>query len=164
MTLSRDQLIERLQSAEWTDLEVKEASWAVPRSALETVSAFANSSGGHLVFGVKEENRAYEVIGVIDVDKVQGDFLSQLNSREKISCQLAIKEGLLKIDDKHVLVFFIGEAERQRKPVHLDRNIRKSFIRRGGGDQRCSEEDIRRFIRAADGQRYESEIVDLDLT
>ncbi|MER9225801.1 putative DNA binding domain-containing protein [Mesorhizobium sp. M0664] len=164
MTLSRDQLIERLLSAEWTDLEVKEASWAVPRSALETVSAFANSSGGHLVFGVKEENRAYEVIGVIDVDKVQGDLLSQLNSRDKISCQLAIKEDLLKIDDKHVLVFFIGEAERQRKPVHLDRDIRKSFIRRGGGDQRCSEEDVRRFLRAADGQRYESEIVDFDLT
>ena len=39
MTLSRNQLIERLQSAEWTDLEVKEASWAVPRTALETVSA-----------------------------------------------------------------------------------------------------------------------------
>jgi ATP-dependent DNA helicase RecG len=163
MTLTRDQLIARLQSVEWTDLEVKEASWAVPRSALETVSAFANSSGGHLVFGVKEEKKGYEVVGVLDVDKVQGDFLTQLNSRDKVSCQLSVQEGFLKIDEKHVLVFFIKEAERQRKPVYIDRDIRKSFIRRGSGDQRCSEDDIRRFLRSAGGQAYESEMVDLDL-
>lgn len=163
MTLSREQLFQRLQAAEWTDLEVKEAQWALPRTALETVSAFANTSGGYLVFGIKEEGRAYEIVGVIDVDKVQGNFLTQLNSRDKISCQLTIREGLLQEEDKAILTFFVGEAAKAQKPVCLDRDIRKSFIRRGGIDQRCSDEDIRRFLRAAGGPSYESEPVDLDL-
>ena len=151
MTLTRAELIERLQSAEWTDLEVKEAAWAMPKSALETLSAFANTSGGHLVFGVKEADKGFELVGVIDVDKVQNEFFTQVNSRDKISCQLTVHDGLLKFDDKDILVFFVEEADRKHKPVYLDRDIRKSYVRRGGGDQKCSDEDIRRFLRAAGG-------------
>lgn len=43
--MTRDELLARLQSIEWSDIEFKEATWAAPRDALETVSAFANTSG-----------------------------------------------------------------------------------------------------------------------
>lgn len=163
MSLSRDQLIERLKSAEWTDLEVKEATFALPKSAFETVSAFANTSGGHLVLGVREDGQSYEILGVVDVDKLQSDFFTQLNSREKVSCQLDVQGSLLTFDEKHVIVLGVPEAERKHKPVYLDKDIRRSFVRRGSGDQRCSEDDIRRFLRAAGGASYESEAVDLDI-
>jgi ATP-dependent DNA helicase RecG len=163
MTLSREQLLERLKSAEWTDLELKEATFALPKSTLETVSAFANTNGGHLVLGVKEDGQSYEILGVVDVDKIQGDFFSLLNSRDKFSIQLDIQGSLLAFDERHVLVFAVPEAERKHKPVYLDKDIRKSFIRKGSGDQRCSEDDIRRFLRAAGGSSYESEAVDLSV-
>ena len=41
-----------LKAGEWNDIEFKEARRDVPKSAFETVSAFANSHGGCLVFGV----------------------------------------------------------------------------------------------------------------
>ncbi len=41
-----------LSAGEWKDIEFKEARTDVPKSAFETVSAFANSHGGCLVFGV----------------------------------------------------------------------------------------------------------------
>lgn len=40
--MTRDELNARLRSIEWDDIEFKEASWEVPKSALSTVSAFAN--------------------------------------------------------------------------------------------------------------------------
>ena len=52
--MEREELIERLKGYEWTDVEVKEAHGGVPKSAYETVSAFANTKGGWLVFGVRE--------------------------------------------------------------------------------------------------------------
>ena len=61
--MTRDELIAALNSIEWTDVEFKEASWAVPQSALSTVSAFANTEGGHLVFGVKEANGVFTITG-----------------------------------------------------------------------------------------------------
>ena len=51
--MTQDELIELLNAHEWRDVEFKEAQRAVPRNAYETVSAFANTEGGHLVFGVK---------------------------------------------------------------------------------------------------------------
>jgi ATP-dependent DNA helicase RecG len=57
--MTRDELLARLQSIEWSDIEFKEAAWAVPKSALETVSAFANTTGGHLVFGVEQANGTF---------------------------------------------------------------------------------------------------------
>ena len=86
MILTREQLLHRLQSSEWKDLEVKAAQWDVPKDVYETVSAFANTAGGILVFGVQESNRRLEIVGVIDVDKVQNDFLTSLRSTRCLHC------------------------------------------------------------------------------
>ena len=88
--MTRDELLACLQSIEWSDIEFKEASWAVPKDALSTVSAFANTAGGHLVFGVKQANGLFAVTGVTDADKVQNDFLGQVRDVNKVSIRLPI--------------------------------------------------------------------------
>lgn len=52
--MTRDELLAQLQPIELSDIEFKEAAWAAPRDSLETVSALANTAGGHLVFGVRQ--------------------------------------------------------------------------------------------------------------
>ena len=52
--MERDELIERLKGYEWNDIEFKRARKGVPESAYETVSAFSNTAGGWLVFGIKD--------------------------------------------------------------------------------------------------------------
>jgi ATP-dependent DNA helicase RecG len=163
MKLSRHELLARIKTYEWSDLEVKAAQNDVPRDAFETISAFANTTGGHLVFGVQQQGDQFEIVGVLALDKVQNDLLSALRSREKISYQMATSDDVIETETGRLLVFYIPEAPRQHKPVYLNGDIRRSFIRRGAGDQRCNEDDIRRFLRAAGGPSYESETVDLDL-
>ena len=50
--MNRRELLKRLKGHEWTDVEFKESRQDVPKSAYETVSAFSNTHGGWLVFGV----------------------------------------------------------------------------------------------------------------
>ena len=52
--MTRDKLIDRLKGYEWADFECKRAQHDVPRDAYSTVSAFANTQGGWLLFGVSE--------------------------------------------------------------------------------------------------------------
>jgi len=163
MKLSRSELLARINTYEWSDLEVKAAQNEVPRDAFKTISAFANTAGGHLVFGVQQQREHFEVVGVLALDKVQNDLLSALRSREKISYQMVTSDDVIETETGKLLVFYIPEAPRQHKPVYLNGDIRRSYIRRGAGDQRCNEDDIRRFLRAADGPSYESEVIDLDL-
>ena len=52
--MDQKKLLEKLEELEWEDFEVKEARNSIPKNSFETVSAFANTSGGWLVFGVKQ--------------------------------------------------------------------------------------------------------------
>ena len=160
--MERAELIERLKGHEWTDVEFKRAQGGVPESAYETVSAFSNTGGGWLVFGVRDGAGGFEIVGVMEVDKVQNDFLSVLRSGQKLNRVVAVKERLIEEDGKALLVFHIPEARRRDKPVYLGGDIRKSFIRRGAGDERCTPGEIERLLRDAADQHYDGQAVGKD--
>lgn len=162
--MNRDDLLKRLERFEWSEFEVKAAQRGVPNNAYETVSAFANTTGGYLIFGVAEDGGRFEIVGVIELDRVQNDFLGALRNREKISVQLDTRDDVIENEGKRVLSFYIPEAPHQYKPVYLNGNIRNSFIRRGAADQRCNEDDIRRFLRNAGGTSHDAELIDVDPT
>lgn len=44
--MTKEELIERLDDIEWEDFEVKSARNELPKNIWESVSAFANCSGG----------------------------------------------------------------------------------------------------------------------
>ena len=160
--MDREDLIERLKGYEWTDIEFKEARYAVPKNAYETVSAFSNTGGGWLVFGIRDGAYGWEIVGVLEVDKVQNDFLSALRSGQKFNRVIAAKEQLIEEDGKTLLVFHIPEARRKEKPVYLNGDIRQSFLRRGAGDERCTPTEVERLLLDASETSYDGETVDID--
>ena len=160
--MEKAELIERLKGYEWNDVEFKRAQRGVPESAYETVSAFSNTEGGWLVFGIRDSVGGYEIVGVLEVDKVQNDFLSVLRSGQKLNRVIAVDERLIEAEGKALLIFHVPEARRQDKPIYLDRDIRRSFIRRGAGDERCTHTEIERLLRDAADERHDGGIIDLD--
>ena len=158
--MDRDDIINRLTKSEWSDVEFKEAGHTAPKAAYETVSAFANTAGGWLVFGVRDRGGASEVVGVIKIDKVQNEFLSTLRSGTKVNRTVSVAEDMVETDGKTLLVFHVPESPRHEKPVYLDGDIRRSFIRRGGCDERCTQEEIERFLRDASMDRDDAQPLD----
>ena len=158
--MTKDELIARLGKYEWNDVEFKKAQRGVPDSAYETVSAFSNTAGGYLVFGVKDTDGNFEIVGVIEVDKVQNNFLSCLRAGDKLNRVIAVQEDAVEHDGKTFLIFYIPEAQRGEKPVYLNGDIRKSYIRRGAGDEHCTQTEIERFLRDASGPTYDGELLD----
>ena len=160
--MDRDELIKRLNGYEWSDIEFKSAQRDVPKSAYKTVSAFSNTEGGWLVFGVRDGVDGFEIVGVLNVDKVQNDFLTVLRSGEKLNCAVAANEQLFEDSGNVLLVFHIPEAHRQEKPVYLNGDIRQSFIRRGASDEQCTQAEIERLLRDASDERYDGGILEID--
>ena len=160
--MEKSELIERLRGYEWNDVEFKRAQRGVPDSAYETVSAFSNTEGGWLVFGIRDGTGGYEVVGVPEVDKVQNEFLSVLRSGQKLNRVVAADERLIEDDGRALLVFHIPKARRQDKPVYLGGDIRKSYIRRAASDERCTQTEIERLLRDAADERHDGEVVNLD--
>ena len=161
--MTRDELIEKLKGFEWNDVEFKEAAREVPKDAWSTVSAFSNTAGGSLVFGVRYKNGVHEIVGVIEVDKVQNDFLSAIRGVQKLNRAISVTESFIKEGNATLLVFHIPEARRQDKPVYLHGEIKQTFIRRGAGDEKCRPEEIECFLREAAEERYDCETVETDV-
>lgn len=149
-----------LKAGEWNDIEFKEARTAVPKSAFETVSAFANTHGGWLVFGVSQHGEEVKATGVEMPDKVQGDFLSVLHADAKVNHDVQVTEKRYDIDGATVLAFYIAENPRTRKPVYLDGDIRRTFLRKGSGDYKAQMTDIERMLRDATTDRWDSQPFD----
>ena len=161
--MTREELLARLQRYEWADIEFKEARRGVPRDAYKTVSAFANTAGGWLVFGVRDTDRSFDVVGVVEVDKVQNDFLSTLRAGDKLNHVITAAEDAHEVDGKTLLVFHVPESPKRDKPVYLGGDIRQSFIRRGAGDERCTTGEIERFLRDASDAGYDNELLHFDV-
>ncbi len=162
MSMTKDELLGRLKGFEWNDVEFKLGQRGVPDSCYETVSAFANTSGGWIVFGIREQTGVFSIEGVVEVDKILNDFLSTVRSRQKLNREISVTESAIEHEGAHVLAFYVPESLRGVKPVYLKGDIRQSYIRRGGGDERCTQAEIERMLRDASGTRYDAEVLDLD--
>ena len=160
--MNHDELVHLLNAHEWKEVEFKEARTAVPKNAYETVSAFANTAGGHLVFGVKKDGADFEVVGVLEVDKVQNELLSALRSTDKISLIIDVEEHLHTLGEDDLLIFYIPEAARTEKPVYLNGDIRRAFLRKGGADVRCCSDELQRLMNDASADRYDGHVVEVD--
>lgn len=153
--MNKEELLARLDGIEWNDFECKRARNGVPEDAYTTVSAFANSSGGWLVFGVSEREGQLEITGVESPDKVQNDFLAVLRGGKKLNLVTAVEPHRYKVDGKHVFAFHVPEATRADKPVYIKGDPRQSYIRRGAGDEKCTQSELERFLRDAAQERYD---------
>lgn len=158
--MNEETLYELLDGLEWKDLELKESTFKVPDSAYESVSAFLNTEGGHIVLGVSDDR---EIIGVTDVDQIQNDFIGNLRNAERFSLSVDCLEYLKRHEDKDVLIFYVPEANRKDKPVYVKtkKNGFVAFIRKGGGDYKCGKAELDRMITDAQGVRPDSELLDI---
>jgi predicted HTH transcriptional regulator len=107
--MTRDELIARLKGYEWTDFECKKAQSNVPKDAYSTVSAFANTQGGWLLFGVSENKGQLEVSGIDPTafDRVQNAFLTTLRSGQKLNHIISAEPHVYELEDKRILAFFM---------------------------------------------------------
>jgi len=141
--MTKTELIAKLDDLEWEDFEVKEAKAALPKSCWETVSAFSNTSGGWLVFGIKEIGNNYQIQGVTNAEKIEQDFLNTLRG-EKFNVFVATKQQRYTIDGKTVLAFYIPVSA--QKPVYYNTQA-NTFIRRSSSDQKARKNEIDAFYR-----------------
>jgi hypothetical protein len=157
--MNKKQLLQKLNGTEWTDLECKESKKNLPKDIWKTVSAFANTEGGYIILGVKQEGNKFIITGVDNPDKIQNDFISTLRG-EKFNIELATTGYQHQFTQGTVLVFRIDEMPRQAKPIHYSNEMRNTFIRLGGSTQKASKDEISRMVRDASEKSSDSMVLD----
>ena len=159
--MNKKELVERLEDIEWEDFEVKEAKSEIPKNSWETVSAFSNTAGGWLVFGVKKEGKKYEIVGVENPEKIELDFNTVLRNGTKFNKKITVTSKKYNFDGRIVLAFYIPKKSPRDKPIYYN-SLKNTFIRTASGDQRVTQEEIDSFFRNASFEEKDKELTNFD--
>lgn len=143
-----DELLARNESE---DLEFKQASGGFPGNFWDTYSAFANTEGGTIIFGVveKEEGFYLDVLSDELVEKYRKEFWSNVNNKSTISCNLLKNDDLeiVKYNGYNLMLFHIPYANREQRPVFRTTNpYNGTFKRNYEGDYKCTEKEVLRMF------------------
>ncbi|MBN2702964.1 MAG: putative DNA binding domain-containing protein [Pontiellaceae bacterium] len=155
--------LKMLQTLGWEescDLEFKAAKGGLPRRLWETYSAMANTQGGVILLGVKDDGT---IEGVPDPAKQKKDFWNTVNNRGKVSLNLLSDADVSEVpcEEKTLLAIRVPEATRYQKPVFIGMNPMGGTYRRNyEGDYVCSDSEVSRMMADASDQPADSKVLD----
>lgn len=138
-------------------LECKEAQKSIPKSVWESYSAFANTIGGTILLGVKEDQKEvdpakrFTITGVEDSRKMKKEFWDTINSN-KVNANILMEADVdvIQVDGKDIVYINVPQADWRVKPVFLNENVYKGTYKRNHeGDYHCTESEIKAMIRDA---------------
>ena len=136
-------IVQRLRKQGCDDawVEVKTCKDSLSKDVWESVSAFGNTRGGIIIFGLSEEEGFRPVSG-FKLDRVRDQFISGLedggNVKPKIENMPQYNLERIDFEGAQVLVVEIGEAEPRFKPCYMrDRGLTN------GSYKRVDDKDIK---------------------
>ena len=143
--------------------EAKLAKGGFPKSLWETYSSFANTDGGLILLGIKENrDHSFTIEGVENPDLFIKNIWDTLNNPNKVSVNLLLNKHVYtkEINGRNIVCMEIPRAERQFRPVYIGKNIFDgTFHRNGEGDYRCSKEEISEMFRDANAVSSDTKIL-----
>ena len=139
----KEELIQKISDLEWEDFEVKAAKGELPKDTWETVSAFSNTAGGWILFGIRQDGMKFEIQGVGNPEKIEQDFLNTIRGG-KFNVFVPTRQEKINVEGKIVLAFYVPVSK--DKPVYYN-TLQNTFIRRGSSDQRATKEEIDAMFR-----------------
>ena len=149
---------------EGIDIEYKAAENGLPKSFWETYSAFANTNGGVIILGYDERDKMNPKKGFKNPQPIYDQLLNDANNPNKVSFNLLTDDDILIspiADSKRSLIIVnIREAPYSVKPVHIGKDIGKSYIRLGEGDRLVTKQQLK-YLLSSSHDDIDSQILPL---
>ena len=131
-------------------VEAKRAQNALPGTAWESMSAFANTDGGTILLGVDENGGAFDVVGVSDAAKVTQDLQAACAELEP---PLRPRISVLELEERSVIVAEVPPLARSARPCYRRAQgpHGTAFIRVGDADQALSRAEVDEMLASRAG-------------
>mgnify|MGYP004632106073 FL=1 len=157
-----------IYQGEKVDIECKKAENSIPKSTYESYSAFANTKGGYIILGVKEDktklslNERFIIQGIENAAKQKEDFWNTINST-KVSANI-LKDEDVEIIEKEgmsLIVIHVPRADYNMRPIYIGENPYKGTYKRNHeGDYHATQHEIRGMIRDQNSEGNDNMIIE----
>lgn len=160
---------ELLQYGERITLECKKSQNDLPASVWETYSSFANTSGGVILLGIKENlkepdpQKRFTPTGITNPDKIIRDFWNTVNNSSKVSANILVDSnvGVDEYQGGTIIWIDVPPASYKQRPVYINGNpLNGTFKRNFEGDYHCTEDEVKAMLRDASDSGNDGGILD----
>jgi ATP-dependent DNA helicase RecG len=116
-----------LQQGEGIDVEFKTARFDLNKDTFDTICAFLNRMGGHLLFGVNDSG---QVEGIIEgcIPEMVNNLITSANNPGKLFPPVYLSPQVLEYDGKKIIYLYVPQAS------HVHNTNGRIFDRNGDGD------------------------------
>lgn len=127
------------------NIEYKEAKNKLPKSIYKTVSSFANTKGGIIVLGIKQQNDKLIRQGVENPQQLVDDLVSTIG--KNFNFFPLINPEIIEEDSKYFVQIEVEEASLSEKPIYkLDVGpVKGGYKRVGSSDLNLTEIEVQRY-------------------
>ena len=143
-------------------VEFNDARGGFPKTPTsKTLSAFGNTKGGVIVFGIEEkEDKTLEIVGANNIAELQ-ERMSAL-SAEEMSEVLRLDYHHIEMQNKIILAIYVPECENRTKPYHFKAlgMPRGAYVRDGNTDRQMTNDEMRSYVRNAQIDNFDSNCAD----
>ncbi len=140
---------------ESTEIECKlangrDGSGELPKDFWESYSAFANTDGGDIFLGLREnKDQSFELAGIKNVDKVLLELWNGLNNRQLVSANILSEQNVhvISIAGLSIIHVHVPRAMRKVTPVFIRNNpMTGSYRRMHSSDVLLDIESTKRML------------------
>jgi ATP-dependent DNA helicase RecG len=139
------------------DIEFKTAAGQsgkgeLPKSFWETYAAMANTYGGYIYLGVKENKKKEPVcIGICNPEQVKKELCDALNNTQKVSSNILTEDDIVigtEKQSKYVIIrVHVPQADRKQRPVYINGNpLTGTYRRNYEGDYHCDKSTVKQML------------------
>lgn len=159
---SASEILDSVNLLDETDITDAKTAAECGRAIMETICAFANTKGGHILCGAKRDTQQlfgpYAIVGVPDPDKLQCDILN--TARDTFSRPISVRAYTEQLDGSNVVLLQIPKINPSPLPVHFkaDGFPKGCFLRRGSSNHQCTNEDIPKLLEPSLSYSFEQDI------
>lgn len=145
-------------------LEYKSAAGGFPNDFWETYSAFANTDGGTVVLGAKENKDGLPVpSGMKKPDLLVKALWDGLNNRKKTSANILTNADVTtdELAGQPIVIVHVPRANREVRPVFINGDMFSGSYRRNGeGDYHCTRREITAMVRDSFPSESDKRVLD----
>ena len=143
-------IIDLTQFRENNRYEAKLAKGGLPANIWDTYSAFANTDGGLILLGVKEnKDHSFIYEDIENPEKLEKAFWDSINNKKVVNINIL-----------NIIALTVPRAERIYRPVYRGADMFTGTYRRNGeGDYLCSRDEVAAIFRDAGQITQDNKII-----